>query len=177
LLYIVVARQGGRPRGSPSTLPAATLGYFTNRRAASNSSRDIFSLRQCKRERRAPPRGRSHPAVLRQHKLNRDMVLAEDSSNLMQRLSRLPAAPHVVPLHIGQLYPSALRHKHHLIGNDLYQMVLHRPVELAPFLRTWVIGTKRIIERAGWFVTEEHFEPLCYYARIGPPRVFHHSKS
>jgi hypothetical protein len=47
--------------------------------------------------------------------LNGHMVLAEDSSNLMQRLPRLPAAPHVIPLHCGKLDPSALRHKHHLI--------------------------------------------------------------
>jgi hypothetical protein len=43
------------------------------------------------------------------------MVFAESSSNLMQGLSRLPAAPHVVPLHRGKLYPYPLRHKHHLI--------------------------------------------------------------
>jgi hypothetical protein len=52
--------------------------------------------------------------MLRQHKLNGHMVFAEDSSNLMQRLARLPTAPHVVPLHRGKLYPSPLRHKHHL---------------------------------------------------------------
>ena len=53
--------------------------------------------------------------MLRQHELNGYMVLAEDSPNLMQRLSRLPAAPHVVPLLLRKLYPPLKRHKHHLI--------------------------------------------------------------
>jgi len=43
------------------------------------------------------------------------MVLAEGPPNLMQRLSRLPTAPQVGPLIRGKLYPSPLRHKHHLI--------------------------------------------------------------
>jgi hypothetical protein len=53
--------------------------------------------------------------MLRQHKLNRHMILAEDSPNLMQRLSRLPAAPHVVPLLLRKLEPPPNCHKHHLI--------------------------------------------------------------
>jgi hypothetical protein len=36
--------------------------------------------------------------MLRQHKSNGYMILAEGSPNLMQRLSRLPAPPHVIPL-------------------------------------------------------------------------------
>jgi hypothetical protein len=53
--------------------------------------------------------------MLRQHKLNRNMVLAEDSSNLMQRLSRLPATPHLIPLLLRKLEPPLKSHKHHLI--------------------------------------------------------------
>jgi hypothetical protein len=53
--------------------------------------------------------------MLRQHKLNGYMVLAEGSPNLMQALSRLPAAPHVNPLAPGELHPSTMRHKHHLL--------------------------------------------------------------
>jgi hypothetical protein len=53
--------------------------------------------------------------MLRQHKLNRYMVFAKDSSNLMQRLPRLPTLPHVVPLLLSKLEPPALRHKHHLM--------------------------------------------------------------
>jgi hypothetical protein len=51
-------------------------------------------------------------ARLRQHKLNGHMILAEDSPNLMQRLPRLPASPHVVPLLLRQFYPPPLSHKH-----------------------------------------------------------------
>src|SRR5579862_3519256 len=43
------------------------------------------------------------------------MVFAGGSSNLMQRLSRLPTAPHFGSLHRGKLYPYPLRHEHHLI--------------------------------------------------------------
>jgi hypothetical protein len=43
--------------------------------------------------------------MLRQHKLNGNMVLAEGSSYLMQRLSRFPAAPHVGSLHRGKALP------------------------------------------------------------------------
>jgi hypothetical protein len=43
------------------------------------------------------------------------MVLAEDSPNLMQRLPRLPAPPHVVPLLLRKLEPPLKSHKHHLI--------------------------------------------------------------
>src|ERR1700745_2008440 len=75
--------------------------------------------------------------MLRQHKLNGDMVLAEHSRNLMQRLSRLPAPPHVVPLLLRKLYPPPKSHKHHLQRKDLYQMVLQRPVEPAGLLGTW----------------------------------------
>jgi hypothetical protein len=53
--------------------------------------------------------------MLRQHKLNRHMVLAEDSPNLMQRLSRLPTAPHVIPLLLRKLEPPLKSHIHHLI--------------------------------------------------------------
>jgi hypothetical protein len=42
-------------------------------------------------------------SMLRQHKLNGNMVLAEGSSNLMQGLSRLPAAPHVISLLLRKL--------------------------------------------------------------------------
>jgi hypothetical protein len=51
----------------------------------------------------------------------------------MQRLSRLPAAPHIGRLLRGKPNPSPfLSHKHHLWKIDSYQMVLQRQVELAP---------------------------------------------
>jgi hypothetical protein len=54
----------------------------------------------------------------------------------MQRLPRHPAAAHVVSLILGKFDSTALRHEHQLIGKDLYQMVLHRPVELAGIIGT-----------------------------------------
>jgi hypothetical protein len=53
--------------------------------------------------------------MLRQHKLNGHMVFAEGSPNLMQRLSRLPAPPHVVPLLLRKLESPLKSHQHHLI--------------------------------------------------------------
>jgi hypothetical protein len=52
--------------------------------------------------------------MLRQHKLNRHMIFAEGSPNLMQRLSQLPAPPHVVPLLLRKLEAPFKCHKHHL---------------------------------------------------------------
>jgi hypothetical protein len=72
--------------------------------------------------------------MLRQHKLNRDMVIAEDSSILMERLPRLPATPHLVPLLLRKHEPPPKCHKQRLWRKDLYQLVLHRPVEPASFI-------------------------------------------
>jgi hypothetical protein len=58
------------------------------------------------------------PPVLCQHKLNRHMAFAEGPPNLMQRLSRLPAAPHVGPLDRGKSYPSRIRYKHHFFFRE-----------------------------------------------------------
>jgi hypothetical protein len=59
--------------------------------------------------------GRSDPAMLCQHKLNRHMIFAEGSPNLMQRLPRLPSTPHLIPLLLRQLEPPLKSHQHHLI--------------------------------------------------------------
>ena len=56
-----------------------------------------------------------------QQKLNDHMALTNGPPDLMQRLSRLPAAPHLDPLTRGKLPSSRLRHKHHLSKKDLYQ--------------------------------------------------------
>src|SRR5271168_2252038 len=42
------------------------------------------------------------------------MVLAEGTTNLMQRLARLPTAPYLGPLLRREPVPSALPHQHHL---------------------------------------------------------------
>jgi hypothetical protein len=55
------------------------------------------------------------------------MVLAEGTTNLMQRLARLPKAPDVNTLRRRKPVPSALSHK----SPPSHQMVLHRPVETA----------------------------------------------
>jgi hypothetical protein len=53
--------------------------------------------------------------MLRQHKLNRDVILAEGSTDLMQRLPRLPASPHLLPLLLSKLESPPKCHTHHLI--------------------------------------------------------------
>jgi hypothetical protein len=42
------------------------------------------------------------------------MPLTEGAPNVMQRLARLPTAPHVDPLLSGKPAPFSLCHKHHL---------------------------------------------------------------
>jgi hypothetical protein len=59
------------------------------------------------------------------------MRLAERAPDLMQRLSRLPTAPQVALLHRRKPKPFTLGHKTPPLKAALYQMVLHRPVELA----------------------------------------------
>jgi hypothetical protein len=66
----------------------------------------------------------------RQQEMDDLFILAECSTNRMQRLSSLPTAPHIGPLSRRQL-PSSLHHEHHFLGKYLYQMVLHRPIETA----------------------------------------------
>src|ERR1700688_2885567 len=87
--------------------------------------------------------------MLRQHKLNRHMIFTEDSPNLMQRLPRLPPPPHVGSLLLRKLEAPPKCHKHHLIEKDLYQMVLHRPVELARLLGNWPAETSNRIPTSG----------------------------
>src|ERR1700730_12235311 len=54
--------------------------------------------------------------MLRQHhQLNRHMIFAEGSPNLMQRLPCLPPPPHVVPLLLSKLGSPLKCHKHHPI--------------------------------------------------------------
>src|SRR6202790_2831633 len=79
-----ILRSPAMPRHLPANRrhrPLQTFGYLTHRRTGSDSSRDILSLRQCKREQRAPTGSRNNPAALRQHKLNGHMVLAEGSES------------------------------------------------------------------------------------------------
>ena len=61
-----------------------------------------------------PISSQTHPTALRQQKVNDRMFFAVGPPNLMQRLCRLPAAPHVNPLHRGKPYPSRMHYKHHL---------------------------------------------------------------
>ncbi len=94
--------------------PLETFGDLAKRQTRSNPSGDVLSLGQRKRSQRSMTYGRSNPAVLRQHKVNDSMVLAEGPPYLMKRLPQLPTTPHVNPLVRGKLPSSRLRHKHHL---------------------------------------------------------------
>src|ERR1035437_5888398 len=91
--------------------PLQPVGYLPNRQAGSNPSRDVLPLGQRERSQRAPTSGRNYPAALRQQELNGPMVLAESAPNLMQRLTRLPTAPHVGSLLRGKPVPLSLCHK------------------------------------------------------------------
>jgi hypothetical protein len=42
------------------------------------------------------------------------MILAEGAPNLMQRFTRLPASPHVVPLRLRKFAAPQKCHEHHL---------------------------------------------------------------
>src|SRR5216684_4470254 len=46
------------------------FGYITNRRPASDPSRNVFSLSQCERQQRAPTGCRNNPPVMRQQTVN-----------------------------------------------------------------------------------------------------------
>jgi hypothetical protein len=54
-----------------------------------------------------------------QQEPNGTVAFAEGTPNLMQRLSRLPTAPHVGPLLSGEPIPFSLGHEHHLIDSWL----------------------------------------------------------
>jgi hypothetical protein len=52
-----------KPGSRPVDSPLQALGYITNRRTASDPSRDIFSLRQCEGSQRAPTGWRNRRAA------------------------------------------------------------------------------------------------------------------
>jgi hypothetical protein len=70
--------------------------------------------REANKEQRTPTSGRSNATMAREQKVNDHVALAKSPSNLMQRLPRLPTAPHVGPLRRGKPRPSPSCHKHHL---------------------------------------------------------------
>ena len=76
--------------------------------------RALFALTQREREERAPPDRRNKPTVTRHQTANGRMLLTEGAPDLMQRLSRLPTAPHVALLRRRKPKPFPLDHKHHL---------------------------------------------------------------
>jgi hypothetical protein len=108
------------------------------------------------------------------------MALTEGAADLMQRLARLPAAPHVDPLLRGEPVPFSLCHKHHPQKMNSYQMVLHRPVETAFRLIGEQIdgsfdlqGNTYLVE-AKWQATPignsefQSFAGRCERKRLGP---------
>jgi hypothetical protein len=78
--------------------------------------------------------------MLGQQELNRAMILVEDTASLMERLARLPTEPDSSLLLSRKTMFSSLSHQHHLLENDLNQMMLHRPVETASVTRALSYG-------------------------------------
>src|SRR6266849_8897669 len=74
------------------------FGNLTYRRARSDPSGDLLALTQREREERAPPNRRNKPTATQHHTTNGRMLLAKGAPDLVQRLSRLPTAPHVALL-------------------------------------------------------------------------------
>src|SRR5438876_11755566 len=105
--------------------------YLANRRTGSEPSRDLLALTQREREERAPPDHRNKSTMTRHQTTNGRMLLAEGAPDLMQRVSRLPTAPHGALLRRRKPKPFPLGHKHHPWSENRYQMVLQRPLELA----------------------------------------------
>src|SRR6266702_1530192 len=87
---------------------------LANRRTGSEPSRDLLALTQREREERAPPDPRNKSTMTRHQTTNGRMLLAEGAPDLMQRVSRLPTAPHVAVLRRRKPKPFPLGHKHHL---------------------------------------------------------------
>jgi len=52
------------------------------------------------------------------------------------RFSRLPTMPDLKPLRRGKRCTFCWDHEHHLLEEDLCRVVLHRPIEPAPFHST-----------------------------------------
>src|SRR5262249_48879150 len=84
--------------GRRNSLQAFT--YLANRPAGSEPSRSA--------------RRRSNPPVTRHQTTNRRMFFAKGTTDLMQRLPRLPTTPHVDLLLNGKPKPFPWLHKHHL---------------------------------------------------------------
>src|SRR6266481_8251225 len=57
------------------------------------------------------------------------MTLIERTPNLMQRLSRLPTTPQLALLHRRKPKPFTWPHATPPLERNLYEMVLHRPIE------------------------------------------------
>jgi hypothetical protein len=106
-----------------------TFGDIANRRTRSHSSRDLFSLRQGKGEQPTPTKRRNNPTVMRQQTVNGRMRPVKGPAQscattlpLSSAATHQSAAPRKVPrISLASLTPPR--------REDLYQMVLHRPVE------------------------------------------------
>jgi hypothetical protein len=78
-----------------------------------------------------------NPSTRQQQTANGGMWLIKGPPNLMQRLSRLPSPPDVALLNRRQ--PKSFPWLHintTFYGPDLYQMVLHRPIETTTLVRS-----------------------------------------
>src|SRR6266481_7910302 len=63
------------------------------------------------------------------------MTLIERTPNLMQRLSRLPTTPQLALLHRRKPKPFTWPHATPPLERNLYEMVLHRPIETTRQIR------------------------------------------
>jgi hypothetical protein len=57
------------------------------------------------------------------------MGLAIGAPNIMQRLPRLPTPPNIRYLRGGKSRPPLLTHSNTILKPQVYQMMLHRPIE------------------------------------------------
>src|SRR5580658_2391978 len=126
-LLICIRGTIGRPATRASDLPAHGGGrsiqasrYLTNRGTRSDPSRDVLSLRHGERPSRAAAECWSNPSARQQHRANTAVRLVQSAPNLMQRLSRLPAAPNVTLLDRRKPKPHLSSHANTTFTEQIY---------------------------------------------------------
>lgn len=113
-------------RGRRATEPA---GDPADGLAVSQPARDLLALGQCERPRRSRPLRRHDPAAGLDDPVDGSGVSAQRSPELAERLTLLPASPHVLLLGEGQSWATHLGHAF-TSGDNTDVTALHSPVEL-----------------------------------------------
>src|ERR1700722_8257763 len=126
-LLICIMGTIGRTPTMASDLPAhgggrsiQTSRYLTNRGTASDPSRYVLSLRQGEHQAPAVTSSRGNAAPRQQHGANAAVWLVKSAPNLMQRLSRLPAAPNVTLLDRRKPKPHPSSHANTTFTEQIY---------------------------------------------------------